>query len=683
MPAREQVPRLYDLVYHEMFTPGGCLTEAGWLRIGHRVVGEYFTKLLILHDRPHNRKRPGEEPFPPEEVAALRQRLADCEYPSDEDRRLITRMDLACQVTWCNLYPAEAVKPITTPTQTEAWDLLSGLWRCGSHKDEFIFGGYREDTGEKYVYTAGRTIFKSWDIIDHKKGDQYLGVKRGEFTRVIDIDLDRHSAAVSSADHLKMVLDTLRWLEEHLPELAWHVSNINPRNGSCHITGYLPQSIPVSQARAVVADIRSGCPWLANAEIYPDNMCQFLLPLRRDKVTIIARVMTPSVKARKKVDLPVVGKRKKGSKPQKVWREYLAMDAAAYWSWINDENRTPCDLAVVEAELRKAYRGMPDAAAGTSKSERKYKQKAARPDTAPAGGVKMKGCCARLVVDFIRGGDGDARVMSAVMLRAFCNAEGMDRDDAVACTHEFLGMRPEFRDKPVADRPRLSRMIEATADAVWKDNGYQRDPLGSLEIWGKVKVAWNRRGFKLSDPSTWDRAAKAVSDDGSRDLVWTAELLGLLPGLAEAARCDTEKARTLMRLVCLHVGDRAEMSLSFLERVMAEAGIKAYRNNAVRVRRFLEQNGVIVLRKKGFRWGDCDGVGNHYSLGLMVEIAVPGSVCLVVTSPANPAGEGTSTYPSSGRLDVRSLVERQRLKRCLDHYRERVRTLYGGYGQAA
>src|SRR4051794_36908902 len=112
MPAVEQVPRIYDLVYHEMYTPGGCLTEVGWLRAGYRVVGEKTTQLLILHDRPHNRKRPGLDPFPPEKVAALRQRLADGEHPSDEDRRLLTRVDLACQVTWCNLYPGDAVEPI-------------------------------------------------------------------------------------------------------------------------------------------------------------------------------------------------------------------------------------------------------------------------------------------------------------------------------------------------------------------------------------------------------------------------------------------------------------------------------------------------------------------------------------------------------------------------------------------
>lgn len=205
----------------------------------------------------------------------------------------------------------------------------------------------------------------------------------------------------------------------------------------------------------------------------------------------------------------------------------------------------------------------------------------------------------------------------------------------------------------------------------------------SLDIWKKVKVAWDRRGFRLSDPSTWNRAGKATLDD-ARDLVWSPWVLGLVPGLAREARGDAEKARRLLRLACVHIANKAEMSLSFLARIMAEAGVASYRNNVVRVRRFLEANGVIVLRKRGFRWGDDFGVGNHYTLGLMVEIADPGQDGLVVLPPAGEGkGRETSNYPSSGRMDVGPLVERMRLKRCLEHYHERVRAVGGGYGQAA
>src|SRR5262249_4518389 len=145
------------------------------------------------------------------------------------------------------------------------------------------------------------------------------GVKRGRSTRVIDIDLDRHSGAVPAEEHVRRVLATLRWLQEHLPELAWHVTNINGKNGSCHVTGYLPRTITVEQARGVVADIRSECPWLAGVEIYPDNMCQFILPLRRDKVTVIDRVLVPSVKARRYEKVPGVARRKKpGRRPRGI-----------------------------------------------------------------------------------------------------------------------------------------------------------------------------------------------------------------------------------------------------------------------------------------------------------------------------------------------------------------------------
>lgn len=683
--------RITDDIYSPLHTPVNHRTRGQWLRDGFRVVGDHTARLLILHNHPHNRRRCPEESLPPDEVEALRSRLEADEYPSDEDRRLIARLDHSAQVSWSHLYPEGSVAPIEEPTQSQAWELLSHLWRRGTHAEQFIFGGTR-DTGEKYVYTAGGKISRDWDILDHKKGFEYLGVKRGEYTRIIDIDLDRHTSAVSSRDHLRMVLDTLAFLQRHMPWAAPHVTNINSKNGSCHITLYLPRSVPVAHARLVVEDIRSECPWLEGVEIYPDSCPQFLLPIRRDKVTVIDRVLTPSVKSFRKAELP--GQRKKkGRKPQKVRVPYMAMDAAAYWQWINDENRVSCDPALVEAELRKAFRSMPDEGTQGKVSSRPNRKSSGRDRTSDASPpshphLSMRGRCARFLLDFLHGnGDGDARVMSAVMLRAFRNAEDMERDEAVALTGDLLGMRPEFRDRPVGERPRLSRMIEATADAVWRDNGYQADPVGSLEIWSRVKLAWNRSGFRLSDPSTWDRAAGSTVTGDERDLVWSPWLLGLVPDLAEAARCDHERAGKLLRLACVHVGDRAEMSLSYLERIMVQVGVAAYRNNAVRVRRYLEDNGVLVLRKRGFRFGEDGGVGNHYTLGLMVEVACPGQGeargPVVLPAPAKGEEEETSTYPSSGGLDVGSLVERRRLKRCLDHYRERVRAVYGGYRQAA
>src|SRR5262249_4351702 len=161
-----------------------------------------------------------------------------------------------------------------------------------------------------------------------------------------------------------------------------------------HITLYLPFAIPVGQARAVVADIRSECPWLAGVEIYPDSCPQFILPLRRDKVTVIDKVMTPGVKAWRKVEVPGFGKkRKKGRRPRKVRRPYLAMDAAAYWCWLADEDRTPCDLGLVEAELRKAYEGLADGQATRRSGRKTRKERPSVPGMAPVG--RMRGRLSR------------------------------------------------------------------------------------------------------------------------------------------------------------------------------------------------------------------------------------------------------------------------------------------------
>src|SRR5205823_565099 len=102
----------------------------------------------------------------------------------------------------------------------------------------------------------------------------------------------------------------------------------------------------------------------------------------------------------------------------------------------------------------------------------------------------LKGRCAQVLVDFLKGGEGDARPMSTVILRVLRNVEDVDRDHAVARTAELLALRPDFQAKPVEDRPRLSRMIEDASEAIWKDNGWQPDPQRSGEIWARVKAAW-------------------------------------------------------------------------------------------------------------------------------------------------------------------------------------------------
>jgi hypothetical protein len=110
--------RITDDIYSPLHTPVNHRTRAQWLRDGYRVVGHHTARLLVLHDRPHNRRKCPEEPLEAQEVESLRLRLEADEFPSDEDRRLILRLDLAGQVSWSHLFAEDAVVPITTPTQS-------------------------------------------------------------------------------------------------------------------------------------------------------------------------------------------------------------------------------------------------------------------------------------------------------------------------------------------------------------------------------------------------------------------------------------------------------------------------------------------------------------------------------------------------------------------------------------
>ena len=65
--------------------------------------------------------------------------------------------------------------------------------------------------------------------------------------------------------------------------------------------------------------------------------------------------------------------------------EYLAMDASAYSMWINDDQRKPCDLALIEAELRKACRSMPDGKPGGKAGGKAGGKDVQKPDEGPDG----------------------------------------------------------------------------------------------------------------------------------------------------------------------------------------------------------------------------------------------------------------------------------------------------------
>jgi hypothetical protein len=222
----------------------------------------------------------------------------------------------------------------------------------------------------------------------------------------------------------------------------------------------------------------------------------------------------------------------------------------------------------------------------------------------------------------------------------------------------------------IYDQVEMDRVLNATARAVANGNGYQKDPKTSTATLLSAKEAWERSGFRLSDESTWDRSREATripadlrTARGPR-LVWTARLWALLPRLAELLHTDYSHARRMLEAVCRHVDTRSELASSFLQGMMAEVGVKAYRDKATALKRLLVAEGIILQVKRGFRYGDGTGVGTFYDLARDLYFRVP-----------QDTQQTVSTYRTFGGLDTSPLVASRRRKQTLDRYFDRLRAL--------
>ena len=218
-------------------------------------------------------------------------------------------------------------------------------------------------------------------------------------------------------------------------------------------------------------------------------------------------------------------------------------------------------------------------------------------------------------------------------------------------------------------------------DAVWKDNGYQKDPAASE---AKLKVAveaWSRRGFKLRDPATSHKHKQAVVPDLKP--VWTAELLALIPELVRLAHCDHDQAKAFIEKTLAFVECNNELAESMVGRLLEEVGVKGRcRQKQHDVRKLLAEKGLL-LKQKNYFSDKATGYrhGNFYVCGPGVAFEesrphthTPVSICYlpVAVSPVDSS--------SDGWLDF--VIEGRRLA-CDRRYRERPRQLNMVFSRAA
>jgi hypothetical protein len=194
-------------------------------------------------------------------------------------------------------------------------------------------------------------------------------------------------------------------------------------------------------------------------------------------------------------------------------------------------------------------------------------------------------------------------------------------------------------------------------------------------------AAWSKKGFRLHDPATWDRHKQAVVPD--LKLVWTAELLALIPEVEKTAHCSYDQAKRFIEKVLVFVECNNELAESMVGRLLEEVGIKGRsRQKQHDVRKLPAEKGLLLKQKNYFSDPESGyRHGNFYICGPGVRFEESGphnthtvSICYLSLK--------VTPLDSTGDAWLDFVMESRRLA-CDRQYRERLRQLNMRFARAA
>jgi hypothetical protein len=177
----------------------------------------------------------------------------------------------------------------------------------------------------------------------------------------------------------------------------------------------------------------------------------------------------------------------------------------------------------------------------------------------------------------------------------------------------------EFSDRLTDDFGEIQRVMAYALEAVWRDNSYQKDPESSERKLQASVEAWSRKGFRLHDPSTWQRHEPVAVPDYK--LVRTSDLLDVVPELVSVAHTTADQAKILLEKVLAFVQGHSELAESMVGRLLQASGIKGRsRQKQHDVRKLLVERGLLVKQFNYFQ-DQVTGYrpGNSYVSGLAVR----------------------------------------------------------------
>src|SRR5262249_44129051 len=223
--------------------------------------------------------------------------------------------------------------------------------------------------------------------------------------------------------------------------------------------------------------------------------------------------------------------------------------------------------------LRQAVTRCPDKPAAEAKPA--PKKMATRKKPTSPGGMgsigNLKGRCASALVRFwseLDTPEDDTIGKYVIVTLRILKYEGLSSDEAVAWVEDRLQALKftEFSDRLTDNFEELQRVMAFAVDAVWKNNGYQKDPATSEAKLKAAVAAWCKKGFRLHDPATWHKHKQAVVPE--LKLVWTPELLALVPEVEKTAYCSYNHAKRFIEKVLAFVECNNELAKSRVGRLL-------------------------------------------------------------------------------------------------------------------
>jgi hypothetical protein len=544
-----------------------------------------------------------------------------------------------------------------------------------SHEDHYITEATVDGKRQRATW---KSEISAPGLTSHLAGERYFGVKKGRMTMQITVDCDRHGGDVPGEQHIAKTLKVGQVLTKRFPQYRF-APEVNKKNGSTKFFGWLPDYVPICVAERIGEEVRNALQRelpeydFSRLEIYPSSSPQIFAPLRADKITVINN--------------GVIGKVKKYKLQNKHRIYYDTYSCAAYLNWIYFSDK-PHNEQVFEQVLREAVARCPDKPAAEATPAARKKPPMKKPSPGGMGSIgSLKGRCATALVRFwseLDVLDDDTIGKYVIVTLRILKYERLSSDEAVEWVEDRLqGLEyTDFSDRLTDDFEEIRRVMAFAVKAVWKDNGYQHDPVTSEAKLKAAVAAWAKRGFRLYDPATWDKHTQAVVPD--LKLVWTPALLALIPELAALAHASQEQAKRFIERVLAFVEAHNELAESMVGNLLEETGIKGRsRQKQHDVRKLLVEKGVL-LKQKNYFSDKATGYrhGNFYVCGAGVrfgEEAVPHtphtvSICYpsLITAPVDASSDDWLDFVMEGRRLL-----------CDQRYRERLRQLNRLFSRAA